>query len=1111
MLNSKLGQSQSRLVDDVGHFRAALRECPRGDSRSTCLSDLAFCLQERFQQQGTLSDLDEVIELRRAALVLRATGHPDRDESLHNLAINLSQRFRRRGILSDLHEAIELNRAALILRPPDHHCASSLNNLALSLESRFEQQGIISDLNEAIELLRAALVLRPPGYPDRSMFLNNLANIVEKRFQHRGVLSDLDEFIELRRAVLFLRPSGHPNQFISLINLADGLQTRFERQGVLSDQDEAIELSRASLALCPSHDDHSLSLYSLAVSLNTRFQQQGVLSDLDEAIELHRAALALRAPGHHLRPSSLNGLAISLRNRSHSQGALSGLDEATELHRAALELHPPGHPDRSISLNNLAMALLDRSERGGVPSDLDESIKLLRAALVLPRHSYCDRFSPFNNLAISLHSRFVQRGVVSDLNDAIALHQTALELCPPDHPDRSIPLHGLAECLRNRYHKQGILPDLDEAIELHRAALAFRPSGHPERYTSLNNVTLSLLDRFHQQGILSDLNEVVELFRAALALCPPGHPSRSSPLSSLAESLLTRFKRQSIVFKIIMHNRVVLEQYPYRDQCLLRWEQPGLLPDLDEAFGLYSQLSQFSHSVSRRDLAAAKLWATSAEQLIHDSALAAYQTALKFLVQHVAVLASSSRHFDVVRKATSSLAMDAFSCGVCHGALTTAVELVEQGRAVFWTQLAHLRTPLDELAASGDTGEALAEEFKQLSFMLDGSTEDQSPHTRRRTVQWHNVISRIRMLHNFSRFLLPPLFSDLQKAADDGPVIIVNASQYSCDALIIMKAHDPVHISLDIAHAKVCELSSKFQSLTARAGYSDHQVELHSIIAVLRELWDRVVSPIVQVLRNFILRGSRIWWCPTAEFTLLPLHAAGPYELNSHNFSHFYISSYTPTLVALIRARQQVSRDASIEHFVAIGQANPDSDKGKGLRCVPTELATVAQRITPFMSFVSLADSDATVQGALDALSRHQWLHLACHGIPNRKQPFESSFAMRDGPLQIRDIIQSHLQSPAFAFLSACHTTVGDESSPDEAIHLAAAMQFAGFRSVIGSMWSVDDSVANQIVSVFYENLVDDSGRLDCTRAAVALHKAIKTLRKKIPFEQQIVFIHIGV
>ncbi|KIK39089.1 hypothetical protein CY34DRAFT_808677, partial [Suillus luteus UH-Slu-Lm8-n1] len=71
-------------------------------------------------------------------------------------------------------------------------------------------------------------------------------------------------------------------------------------------------------------------------------------------------------------------------------------------------------------------------------------------------------------------------------------------------------------------------------------------------------------------------------------------------------------------------------------------------------------------------------------------------------------------------------------------------------------------------------------------------------------------------------------------------------------------------------------------------------------------------------------------------------------------------------------------------------------------------------------------------------------------------------------------------------------------------------MQFSGFRSVVGSMWSVDDEVAQEVVSAFYRNLVDGSGRLDCTRAAVALHKAVNKLRRNnVPLERQIVFVHI--
>jgi hypothetical protein len=95
---------------------------------------------------------------------------------------------------------------------------------------------------------------------------------------------------------------------------------------------------------------------------------------------------------------------------------------------------------------------------------------------------------------------------------------------------------------------------------------------------------------------------------------------------------------------------------------------------------------------------------------------------------------------------------------------------------------------------------------------------------------------------DFSRFLLPPLFSDLQKAAEGGPVIIINASQYGCDALIIHSAEDPVHIPLDIMQVDLSDLSFEFQSLTENFGSSDH---LHKLVSILHKLWNDIVDPIV--------------------------------------------------------------------------------------------------------------------------------------------------------------------------------------------------------------------------------------------------------------------------
>ena len=84
----------------------------------------------------------------------------------------------------------------------------------------------------------------------------------------------------------------------------------------------------------------------------------------------------------------------------------------------------------------------------------------------------------------------------------------------------------------------------------------------------------------------------------------------------------------------------------------------------------------------------------------------------------------------------------------------------------------------------------------------------------------------------------------------------------------------------------------------------------------------------------------------------------------------------------------------------------------------------------------------------------------------------------------------------------------GDEESPDEAIHLASAMQFVGFRSVIGTMWAVDDSATIKVASTFYKHMVNESGRLDYTRAAFALNKTMETVN--IPLDQRVLYVHLG-
>ena len=902
------------------------------------------------------------------------------------------------------------------------------------------------------------------------------------KFKEGGGTSFIDEAIDLDRGALELCPPSHPQRHVSLTWLAVHLTYRCHEHGVTKDLDseEAIILYREALNLYPQgHPDRSTSLNNLAVLLTSRYDQLGAMQDLDEAIVLDRETLDLFPQGHSDRPTSLNNLAVDLSSRYNQLGAGGDLDEAIVLVREALNLFPQGHPDRSKSLNSLAAHLSSRYKQLGAMQDLDMAIVLTREALDLCPQEHPDRSMVLNNLAFYIFSRYEQLGETQDLDEAIVLGREALDLRPQGHPKRSKPLAILGDCLLSRHKQLEEMQDLNEAIVLVRGALDLRPQGHPDRSDSVNSFADCLSSRYKQLGEMQDLNEAIVLGREALSLRPQGHPERSGSLDNLARYLFNRFT------------------------CSKQ------LKDKEELFSLYAQLVHVPQAVSFIDISAARAWIRVAEDCRHPTILLAYETSLRLLIQHLATLPSLPQHLAIFRSLTTSLAVNAFSASLHKRAPARAVELLEQGRGVFWSQLTRLRSPLDDLIGSGPAGEILADEFTQLALLirnaLNSPGADQHELVCRLNLELQRVVTNIRKLPGFSHFLLPSLFSDLQRVASGGPVIILNASKYSCDALVVLLDRDPVHIPLQITQEGVRHLSKELHTLTVRAKRADVTKELAFF---LRKLWDEIVSPIVDYLQTTHRSHSRIWWCPTAEFSVLPLHAAGPYRKGQQNLPNLYISSYTPTLAALIRARRPNPSKSATEqkHFLAIGQAKAVGERE--LLSVGAELVNIGQRVDGLATFMRIDGEESCISRVVEELGKNEWVHLACHGLPDRKQPFESAFALHDGHFTIQRIIGCELKNPEFAYLSACHTTVGDEESLDEVIHLASAMQFAGFRSVIGTMWAVDDGETNKITSTFYKHMVDESGRLDHTRAAFALNKTMKSVR--IPLDQRILYIHLG-
>ncbi|KAG1878090.1 CHAT domain-containing protein [Suillus subalutaceus] len=942
---------------------------------------------------------------------------------------------------------------------------------------------MVSRLNGAVEHFQSVLDQCPVDHPDRASALTDLACVRLKGYI-QGDFQDIDFVTSLFREALALRPQGHPDHPLSLYHLTEALNWRYSEEGTAVYIQESAQMYCKLLPLCPE----GTYLRGIAAGENGVDYVINKCNNLptdasDEDIHLRRIVLQLCSLGHQHRPNALNKLSSALRSRFKQCGSIDDLDECIQFRREAISLCPEGHTNHETYLNNLAFSLQYRFDHQGKSHDLDEAISLFEALILLRPVGHKYRDTALDNLGRALSTRFRQCGDVDDINRAVSLRREALTLRPPGNSSRDKTLNNLALVLQTRYVELDASEDLDEAIDLYRESLRLTRLDDPTRHRTLYNLSSALSSRFTKIQKNEDVEEAIALCQESLEALPSLHPERYFSYTRLQEAYSSRYR----------HHNIKLEDFQNASRRLLS--------------GLAKQKS-----------------------INMKSALEAYQMCLELFDSHVITRSSiiSRREAATAFRDARSLPVDAASCAIRCDNLRQAVELVDQGRGQQWTLASRLRTPLDDLES---TSPELARKFSELSRCLsdaqgaavgtDRAAVDRGEtQYRRLTEQWGAVVVEIRNLEGFSRFLLSPSYEDLQAAARHGPVIILIASQYSCSALVVPTSGEHHHVHFpDITLTHLKRLKADFAKAIKQAVGMRPQERRKDLQELLRIVWDKIMLPIVNVLEGDLRlqHRSRIWLCPTADFTSIPLHAANSFRMKADYsgpepcLEDLYICSYTPTISALIRSQQSMKK--CVPSFVAIGQCQPGKGQGKALVAVDDELDLVC-KLVPATANPTLSNDDATRAGARKALQQNTWVHLACHGKQDHEQPYDSHFAMRDIPLTLLDIMEQDNPHAEFAFLSACHTAVGDEETPDEVIHLAAGLQFSGFKSVIGTLWEVDDAVVKHVVKAFYEKMfedLEDGGVMDCTKAALALNHATYVVKKKVPLEQRIVFIHIGV
>jgi CHAT domain-containing protein len=161
-----------------------------------------------------------------------------------------------------------------------------------------------------------------------------------------------------------------------------------------------------------------------------------------------------------------------------------------------------------------------------------------------------------------------------------------------------------------------------------------------------------------------------------------------------------------------------------------------------------------------------------------------------------------------------------------------------------------------------------------------------------------------------------------------------------------------------------------------------------------------------------------------------------------------------------------------------------------------------------------LLGNQANRETLLHCLHQYPWVHFACHSHRSATAPFLSYFQLHeDERLTLVDLMQARLPNADLAFLSACHSaSVNVNNTPDEVISLAAALQFCGFRSVVGTLWAMADIDGPDVAEDFYRYMFSGRGAGgDFRDSAAALNHATRAMRKRrVPVDRWVNFVHIG-
>jgi CHAT domain-containing protein len=241
----------------------------------------------------------------------------------------------------------------------------------------------------------------------------------------------------------------------------------------------------------------------------------------------------------------------------------------------------------------------------------------------------------------------------------------------------------------------------------------------------------------------------------------------------------------------------------------------------------------------------------------------------------------------------------------------------------------------------------------------------------------------------------------------------------------------------------------------------------------LRELYGLLIEPIRRHLQ-----GRHLVVVPHESLHQLPMHALFD---GSQYLMDAYTVSYAPSasVYALCRQKRVNTRGTSLILGV------PDALAP----LIGEEAAVVAATLPECELFLG---ENASQQVLRDKGATSRVIHIATHGRFRADNPMFSAIRLGDGYLSLYDLNGFRLPVELLT-LSGCSTGLNAVAKGDELLGLVRGLLQAGARSLLLSLWDVQDRSTTELMRSFYARFRTGGD------AAPALQFAVQELREKHP------------